>query len=114
MLLRRRRIPQSLFPALSRGTIFSGDFFSLKTARNPRTDDPCRFAIVVSTKAARSAVVRNRLRRTGYAAIDSKGAAFPKGNLLAFFAKLNAKNASRGDLEKDITALLVKAKIISP
>lgn len=60
--------PNSLKYVYQKGTSVRGPFFAIKYAPNPRIRQ-YRFAVVVSRKVHKSAVIRNRLRRRLYEAV---------------------------------------------
>jgi ribonuclease P protein component len=64
MFPKNKRIPRKLFPLLSNGPkTFKNNLFLLKLVS---TESGGRFCFSVSKKIAKNAVVRNRLRRSGY------------------------------------------------
>ncbi len=85
----------------TRITPLSSQFFGL--VRLVKTGEP-KFGVIVSTKLSKSAVVRNRIRRTVYRAIypiiDQQ-----KGWHL-FLVKKNIVEAKREQVEKDVQKLL--------
>jgi len=60
-----------------------------------------RFSVAVTSKAARAATVRNRLRRQGYAILETTP--LPTGLLAIFFIK---KKAKQEDLKEEMGRLL--------
>jgi ribonuclease P protein component len=84
MLPKNRRIPRKMFPLLSNGgKVFKNNVFLLRLA--PGIGKEARFCFSVSKKIAKSAVVRNRLRRTGYRLLQ-KYLPEIKLNVLALFS----------------------------
>src|SRR4051812_47356164 len=61
----------SLNFAFKQGKVVRGPLLSLRYALNPRRQS-YRVAVVVSKKASKSAVVRNRIRRRVYAAVRAQ------------------------------------------
>ena len=71
-----------------------------------------RVSFVVSKKAAKLAVVRNKLRRTGYDTIQKNLSNIDKNCLVAVFIKKGAVTLSKKELEKEIISLLKKANLL--
>lgn len=72
MLPRPHRLPGSFFPSVLRqGRRYSNQFFALRILPL-KSQDPSRFAVVVSAKKLPLAVDRNRLRRQLYHLIYSR------------------------------------------
>jgi len=69
----------SLKPLFSRGKSVRGDGFKLVYMRSDRPDN--RFAVVVSKKVHKSAVVRNRIRRRIFTIIDDIKLATPTSDV---------------------------------
>ena len=71
MLPRNRRAHKELFAVLQKnsGKVYRGECFSLRVVDRQQQQTQTVFAVVVSKKAAKKAVVRNRLKRRIRAAI---------------------------------------------
>jgi ribonuclease P protein component len=83
MLPKNQRIPKKMFPLLLRGAkVFKNNVFLLRFVSE--IGGP-RFCFSVSKKVAKSAVVRNRLRRAGYKELQ-KYIPRIKSNVLAVFS----------------------------
>ncbi len=108
MLRASLRISKALFPLLMGGKSFAGEFFSVKVSASP-DKATSRFAFVVSKKVAKTAVMRNRLRRRGYAALRPLIPSLARGRLVGFFAKNNAVLAPTSKIALDIRAILTKS-----
>lgn len=67
---------------------------------------PARYAVVVSKKVAKSAVVRNRMRRRVFAIIRTKGGLTQKGVTYVFYMRNPAVSATHKVLEGDIAKVL--------
>lgn len=69
MLPKNRRIPRKMFPLLSDGAkVFKNNVFLLRFVQGNNKES--RFCFSVSKKIAKNAVIRNRLRRTGYQLLE--------------------------------------------
>lgn len=87
MLPKNQRIPKNMFPLLTsangaktfKNNLFLLRFVSVKDQKNSR------FCFSVSKKVAKSAVVRNKLRRTGYRLLKNYINQI-KPNILAVFS----------------------------
>ena len=73
---------------------------------------PSAFSFVVSSKVARKATERNRLKRRGYAIIQKQFECIKPNHNCVFFFKKHAAELSFKDVEQEITTLLIKAKIL--
>ena len=84
MLPQNRRIPRKMFPLLLNGNkVFKNNLFLLRWVYGK--DPQSRFCFSVSKKVAKSAVVRNKMRRSGYRALE-KYLPQIKPNVLAVFS----------------------------
>lgn len=97
--------------AHKQGKVVRGSAMSLKYALNTRRSD-YRVAVVVSKKVAKSAVVRNRIRRRVYEAARTQIAG-RAGNYDLIFMIYSAEVAlqSAEKLQKTVAELLLKAAI---
>lgn len=85
MLPKNQRIPKNMFPLLSNGAkVFKNNLFLLRFVL-VSGEKNSRFCFSVSKKVAKSAVVRNRLRRAGYRLLK-KYINQIKPNVLAIFS----------------------------
>ncbi len=106
MLSKNKRVTKEMFQDLmAKGNIVSGSFFVL---RYQKQDHP-QYSFVAPKKIAKTAVLRNSLRRKGYNLLRSYD---PKINVGIFFYKKEAISVPLSDLKKDLDFLLKKAKII--
>lgn len=71
-----------------------------------------RFSFVVSKKATKLAVVRNKLCRIGYDTIRENISDIDKSCLAAIFIKKGAVDLSKKELEKEIISLFQKANLL--
>ena len=70
MLKRSNRIPTKLFPEVTRGKTFNNELFRvvIKTDKTLKTP---KCAVIVSNKTAKTAVLRNRVRRQVYGVLGT-------------------------------------------
>lgn len=104
MLSKNCRVGRKVFPLVLKGgkrmslPLFSVAIFDEKTA------EPARFSVVVSKRIARTAVMRNKMKRRVYGAIQkeliNKGC--PKGKIIVFFAKNNLVAAKPAEIAQEI------------
>lgn len=126
MLPKTQRVTKTLFPELlGKGVFCSSATFSARLLSSPTI----KCSVVVSKKAAGTAVLRNRLKRRFAAALENVLAAARKNGSLkapftaAFFVKVAggkvakgaavaAKEVSLSEIEAEILALLKKVKLV--
>ena len=83
MFPKNRRVPRIMFPLLLDGAkVFRNNIFLLRFVI---IDGPSRFCFSVSKKVAKSAVARNKMRRSGYRLLE-KYIPQIKPNILASFS----------------------------
>jgi ribonuclease P protein component len=103
MLPKESRIPRKMFPLFTHGAkVFKNNLFLLRLV--PNTEQNSRFCFSVSKKIAKSAVVRNRLRRAGYRALKEYLPQI-KPQVLALFS-YRAVPKSNDDVIKNLTSIL--------
>ncbi|MEK7194073.1 MAG: ribonuclease P protein component [Patescibacteria group bacterium] len=103
MLARKFRLPRETFSEIQKSKQFSGNkSFILRTAKS---NDGPKFAVTVSKKVSKSAVVRNTLRRRTYSVInDFLPSLFP--GLYLFIAKPGAEKIRGVTLREEVSSLL--------
>lgn len=100
MLPKNRRIPRKMFPLLqNRAKVFKNNLFLLRFVQN-KEQKVSRFCFSVSKKVAKSAVVRNRLRRNGYRLLEKYKDQIKPSALAVFYFRAMPKD------EKEITKKL--------
>lgn len=109
MLPSTHRLTTSLFrDVFSTGRLIHSGFFMIKARKSAEMKGvTSRFAVSVSKKVAKTAVLRNRIRRRGYAAL----ATLPPFTLPIYavcVAKSNAVDASVEELSADLHSVFVK------
>jgi ribonuclease P protein component len=108
MLPKNQRVPRKMFPLLSNGAkVFKNGLFLLKFV--PQNGNSSRFCFSISKKVAKSAVVRNRLRRAGYRALE-KYIPQIKSKIIAVFSFRTVSQG--GDIEKSLGSILKESKLI--
>ena len=110
MLARKHRINKELFTEIIKaGKSVSSDNLSLKI--RPIPADCSAFAFVVSSKVAKKAVDRNKLKRRARHIISKMLPEIKKGlGIIIFFKKGNEK-LNFQEIEKETRAIFQKAKI---
>lgn len=83
MLSSIHRIRSTEFPTAARGTVVSDSFLRISVRKDKAVDLP-RCAVIVSGKIAKTAVVRNRIRRRVYAALERLSRRLPAGFIAVF------------------------------
>ncbi|MEK7569070.1 MAG: ribonuclease P protein component [Patescibacteria group bacterium] len=107
MLSKKNRISKEDFPSSQvRGLRIFSPLFSGVIYKN---DGLTRVAVVVSKKTAKTAVVRNRIRRRFYAALAHFLKDTNKGYLMVFYPKKEAETAPFPVLRSEIEATLRKS-----
>ena len=106
MLPRKNRIPKEDFPSpQERGSRVFSPLFSGVIYKN---DGLTRVAVVVSKKTAKTAVVRNRIRRRFYSALAHFLKDTDKGSLMVFYPKKEAETAPFPVLKSEIETIIRK------
>lgn len=99
MLSKQKRIPRTLFPHVANGGAFHTHLFTVRWKKS--SQDGGRFSVVVSKKVAKTAVLRNKLRRRFYSALQN----FPVKEVQGvIFVKKEATQASTADIVREIKA----------
>jgi ribonuclease P protein component len=111
MLPQKNRIPRKDFPTGPRqgSRVFSPLFSGVVHAQK---ESGVRVSVVVSKKTAKTAVVRNRLRRQFYTAMTPHLQSFSQGALVVLYPKLEAKKAPFSLLKAEIEKALHGAKLL--
>lgn len=107
MISKAYRISKNDFELIKKkGFPVHGSLFSLRYVKNP--ENTTHFSVVVSKKVAKSAVLRNKIRRRVYSIVSKTP---KKPYKIAFFAKKGAEKLTFKETEQDILKLLEKSKI---
>jgi ribonuclease P protein component len=93
-----------------KGRLFQSDSFGISFVK--RDDDgPSQFGFVVSTKVAKEAVLRNRIKRALSEAVRFMMKEIKLGYDIVFLAKQRSTKASTDILMKEVRSSLEKAKL---
>lgn len=114
MLSKKYKIKKTaFFEIISKGKLFHSPHFTLRVlrAKKEEHDNPL-FSFIVSSKVARSAVDRNKLKRRGYAIVRKNLKKIQPQQLYAFFLKKGAVQLSFNNMEKEIIFLLKKSSAL--
>lgn len=109
MLPKTQRIPRSLFETLKKPNIIGSN--EILTIRGvSQTSGEARFCVSVSKKVAKSAVIRNKLRRKGYKAIKDLYSKLKKPALI----QISFKKSELDDMVilNNVTNLFEKTKLM--
>ena len=99
---------RSLNLALARGQVVKSDHLRIKYIRNPRRQR-VRWAVVVSRKVDKRAVVRNRIRRRLYEIIRRQWPDFEQGlDAVVLVSDKEIAAASAAELEEVVKSMLYK------
>ncbi len=108
MLARKNRLSRTDFDVLLKtGRAFHCPALSLRVAKTPGAS---RFSVVVSKKTAKTAVLRNRIRRRLYSLLRAEREKLLSGFSAAFFVK--EKNLPYDVLRTEAATLLQKAGLL--
>jgi ribonuclease P protein component len=121
MLPKEKRVTSGSFEAiLKKGALFHSSFFTLRilpcfaeaTQGKPKES---KFSVVVSKKVAKTAVLRNKIRRRVYSCIREilKTSSTRKPGLLVFFAKKDVDKLKFINLKSEVENLLSKSGFMS-
>lgn len=110
MLPKKNRIPRKDFPTASRQG--SRVFSPLFSGVIHESQNEVRVSVVVSKKTAKTAVVRNALRRQVYTAVSPLLKDILRGALIVLYPKIQAKQAHPSVLRKEIETVFRNAKLV--
>lgn len=111
MLPQKNRIPKKEFPSFkNKGVRFLSPSF---TGTIYPSTAGSRVSVVVSKKTAKSAVLRNRLRRVFYAAVEKYIPAFTSSVLIVLYPKKEAALEKTDDITKEIKKALQNTKVLT-
>ena len=112
MFPQKRRIPRKMFPLLQNGAeTFKNKLFLLRfVSKNEPSNRNSRFCFSVSKKVAKKAVIRNKLRRTGYRLLKEHLFKIKPEIIAVFSFKEIPKN--NGDIAKNMESILKESKLI--
>ena len=93
-----------------KGSKSFGKFFSIRYLANNL--DNCRFAVVVSNKVSKKAVVRNRLRRQIRSILNDNLSKFSQKNDIIINILTSSVDSNYKTLEKELLNILKNNKLI--
>lgn len=114
MLSKKYKIPRDEFPKnKAKANFYNSQHLTLVVRKSEKHHKNTKFSFIISKKIARNAVLRNKMKRRGYYAIQ-KIIKNTKENLLAvFILKKEIQTIPYRQFEYQILQLLKKAKIIN-
>ncbi len=108
MTPKKRRVTKSLFGVIMKnGLLIHSPFFTLRYIKDPSVAS-YNLAVVAPKSVAKTAVLRNSLRRRGYRAL--LGVNIPQGVVGAIFYKKQAIDIPFPELLEDLNTLFSKIK----
>ena len=111
MIPKKNRVHKALFDLIyTTGSPVHSPLFYLLYINNSNSIQ--KFSFVVSKKIAKSAVIRNKLRRRGYSIIRKYNDFFNKNIQCVIFLKFGAQKLTFKEYEEQIVFLFKKAKIL--
>jgi ribonuclease P protein component len=116
MIPKANRINRENFEkVMKKGGFLNSSLFSLRFLKNP--EKTTHLSVVVAKKVAKTAVLRNKVRRRGYSILrkllkESKNPLAGQAYFIILFAKKGAEVSTFLDTSADIQKLLEKAKIV--
>jgi ribonuclease P protein component len=110
MLSSQNRLSTSLFKeVIQKGIIFHGDFFLARCLNMPGIS---RFSVSVPKKVAKTAVLRNKIRRRIYSILRSLGSKIYSNKSVVLIMKVGSDKIAFPILKLDIEKAFVKNEII--
>lgn len=103
---RRLRLTRDFERVFAKGKALYGHYFKIRL--NPSSRSLSRFAVVVSSKVHKRAVVRNRIRRRAWSVLANIHLLTPASSDIAIIALPPAASADFTEIAKEITQLLTK------
>jgi ribonuclease P protein component len=112
MLPRKNRVPTPLFSQVGRmGELLHSPSLSLKVVPGVPSD-PSRIAFVVSGKVAKTAVLRNKLKRRARYIVNKQINSLKPGKIAICYFKPGSNKLDFSSLEGELTLLLKRAHVI--
>lgn len=109
MIPKTNRINREDFEkVMKKGGFLNSSFFTLRFLKNPINST--HFSIVVAKKVAKTAVLRNKIRRRAYSILRKSEKTLKNKGFLILFAKKGVEKATFKAVEADILKLLEKLK----
>ncbi|QQS39057.1 ribonuclease P protein component [Candidatus Woesebacteria bacterium] len=98
--------------AKEKGTMYQFPNFGMAVYKRKDDDKPPKFSFIVSTKIAKHAVDRNRIKRTLSEAVRFESKYLINGYDVVFLAKTQITRTPTDDTMKEVKQALKKAKLI--
>lgn len=116
MISKQNRISRQDFEIImKKGGLVSSPFFNCRFIKNPENISSAswRISVVISKKVAKTAVLRNKIRRRAYSVLkNSTKNPSPASGYIILFAKKGVEKATFSETKEAIQDILIKAKII--
>ena len=111
MLPRKNRVSRKKFPVYpTKGLRISSSLFTAVVY--PQEHDVA-VSVVVSKKTAKTAVLRNRIRRRLYAAVEPFLKTFARGAIIVFYPNIKAGQVPLDILKNEVIEMLKKQNLVS-
>ncbi len=94
------------------GKVFHSKSFTVSYAKSSKDEDSLRFGFIVSTKIAKEAVARNKVKRGLREGVRQKVSIMQKGYDIVFIAHDVSVKAYTSDLMKEVEESLKKIKLL--
>jgi ribonuclease P protein component len=97
---------------MEKGKIFHSPFFLLKAMKSLEEQGPSRFSVSVSKKVAKGAVLRNKIRRRTYSALQPLYNRVQPGFRIVLIAKNPVLEASLEEITTSLDDFFVKTGLL--
>ncbi len=113
MLLKSQRLTTELFGnIIEKGQSFHCPFLILRVIKVGNNKERSRFAVSVPKKVAKTAVLRNKIKRRVYSIVKSYEFKIKSDLHAIFIAKTGTEKLSFTDLKMEIEKIFVKSGIL--
>ena len=112
MLPKKNKLTREDFKVLSKGRSIHSPYLTLLVYTKTQHNNP-KISFVVSKKITKRSVIRNKLKRWGYAIIKDILENIPPNTTSVFFLKKGSEKLSYKEFESFVVALLKKAHLLS-
>jgi ribonuclease P protein component len=112
MLNKKLRVSKEAFnSAFKKSRIISSPIFLFRFHKEDN-NQPSKFSFVVSKSVSKKAVVRNLLKRRGYASVRNNLDKIKKSYICSFSFKKGSESATFREISGEVASLLKKAGIL--
>lgn len=112
MLPRSKKVSRKEFPkGHKKGATYHSPNLSLVVVKKD-FKLPSKFSFIISSKVAKKAVERNKLKRWTYHTIQKEYDNIKNGFVCIFFSKKNSTELTHGQLEDQVRVLLKNAHLL--